>query len=83
MIAKVENYCAQKQNTGKQIVVDAGEKVCLNCIWYEPYYRQNRGNVYAWVRTCTGCCLLREKLRGPLCRSCGEFEREGTPCENI
>ena len=79
MIAKVENYCAQKQNTGKQIVVDAGEKVCLNCIWYEPYYRQNRGNIQMWVPTCSGYCILRDKQRGPLCQPCKDFEKEDNP----
>ena len=79
MIAKVENYCAQKQNTGKQIVVDAGEKVCLNCIWYEPYYRRNRGNIQMWVPTCSGYCILRDKQRGPLCQPCKDFEKEDNP----
>ena len=65
MTAKVENYCAQKFT--KNVPVDTGEKVCLNCIWYEPYYRRS------------GYCILRDKQRGPLCQPCKDFEKEDNP----
>ena len=75
MTAKVENYCATKQM--KRVSVDTGEKVCINCIWYEQHYRRNRGNIQGWTPTCYGFCLQMDRLRGPLCRSCKKFETEG------
>lgn len=77
MTAKVENFYAQKFT--KNIPVDTGEKVCLNCIWYEQYYRRNRGNIQMWVPTCSGYCILRDKQRGPLCQPCKDFEKEDNP----
>ena len=77
MTAKVENCYAQKFT--KNVPVDTGEKVCLNCIWYEPYYRRNRGNIQMWVPTCSGYCILRDKQRGPLCQPCKDFEKEDNP----
>ena len=74
MTAKVENFCATKRT--KSVPVDTGEKVCLNCIWYEQYFRQNRGNVRAWVPTCSGYGLLRDKQRGKLWQPCKDFETE-------
>lgn len=74
MTAKVENYCAHKQT--KSVPVDTGERVCLNCIWYEQFHRQNRGNIRAWVPTCYGYCILKDTLKGPLYRPCKDFERE-------
>lgn len=74
MSAKVESYCLKK---GKRtITVDKGVKACINCIWYEQYYRQNRGNVKAWIPADTGCCLLHDCKRGPLVRPCKSFEME-------
>lgn len=74
MTAKVENYCNSKRT--KSFYVDADAKACINCIWYEQYFRQNRGNVRMWVPTCSGYCLLRDKQRGPLCQPCKDFETE-------
>lgn len=75
MSAKVESYCLKK---GKRtITVDKGVKACINCIWYERYYRQNRGNVKAWIPADTGYCLLRDCKRGPLVKPCKSFEIEG------
>ena len=77
MTAKVENFYAQKFT--KNIPVDTGEKVCLNCIWYEQYYRRNRGNVRAWVGTCYGYCPKQDKQKGALCKPCKDFEKEDNP----
>lgn len=72
MTAKVENFCVGKKT--KNISVDSGERVCINCIWYEQYYRQNRGNVQLWIPTSTGYCLLKDRQRGALMQSCGKYE---------
>ena len=74
MTAKVEIHCQSKSS--RTVVVDKEERACINCIWYEQYYRRNRGNVSSWVPTCTGYCILKDKYRGPLRQPCREFERE-------
>ena len=74
MTAKVENFCLHKKD--KEIRVDKGVRACINCIWYEQFSRRGRGSVAFWEPTCYGFCLLRDKLRGPLCQPCREFERE-------
>lgn len=77
MVAKVEGFCAQK--FGKSIAVDSGKRACINCIWYEQYFRQNRGNIRAWVATSCGYCLLRDEQRGPLRQPCKDYETEKDP----
>lgn len=72
MTAKVESFCMRKQT--KNISIDSGERACINCIWYEQHYRQNRGNVQLWIPTSTGYCLLKDKQRGALRQPCGKYE---------
>ena len=72
--AKVENYCLQRTGTTKGINVDIGTRACINCIWYEQYFRQNRGNVRAWAPTDTGYCLLHDRRRGALRQPCKDYE---------
>ena len=74
MTAKVENYCIGKRS--KLLYVDADVRACVNCIWYEQYYRKNRGNVSSWVATSTGYCLLNDEKRGPMRQPCRSYERE-------
>ncbi len=70
---KVEELCRQRKT--RSVSVEASEWVCLNCAYYEQHYRQNRGNVYAWVPTSKGYCLLRECERGPLRQPCRGFAK--------
>ena len=72
--AKVENYCQSHSFRAKSIAVDGATRACVNCIWYEQYHRQNRGNVYSWVPTCYGFCLLHERQRGALRQPCKDYE---------
>lgn len=72
MVAKVECFCAKKRS--KSISVDSGERVCINCIWYQQYYREGRGNVKMWVPTSSGYCLLNDQLRGALEQPCEKYE---------
>lgn len=72
MLTKVENYCAGKES--KSISIDSGEHACINCIWYEQYYRENRGNVRMWVPTSTGNCLLKDEQRKALSYPCESYE---------
>ena len=74
MTAKVENFCINKKEKG--INVGAGEHACINCIWYEQYYRKGRGNVLTWVPTSTGLCLLTDKMRGALKQPCKKYEAQ-------
>lgn len=74
MTAKVENLCMKKRT--HSVCVDSDERVCVNCIYYEQYFRQNRGNVYGWTPTSTGYCLLHDERRGALRQVCKDFERE-------
>lgn len=74
MSAKVENFCMKKKE--KSITVNASERACINCIWYEQYYRKNRGNVSMMVPTSSGYCLLNDCERGALRQPCGKYEAE-------
>lgn len=74
MVAKVANHCNHLDN--RSISVNASVKACINCIWYEQYYRKNRGNVVSQVPVDTGFCLLKERRYGALKRACKEFETE-------
>lgn len=76
MTAKVENYCMRKRP--KSISVDSGERVCINCIWYEPHYRMGRGNILTYEQTSRGRCLLSGQDIGALRRPCKQYEREET-----
>lgn len=74
MTAKVENYCAHKRT--RSISVERSEKACINCIWYEQYYRSNRGNVACWVAVNKGNCILKDLEKNPLDKPCKSFEVE-------
>lgn len=60
--AKVENRCIHKRS--KVIHVDQGVRACVNCIWFEAHYRENRGNVKTFAQLPTGGCLLHDCQRG-------------------
>lgn len=72
--AKVENMAMSRYN--KSISVNRSERACINCIWYEQYYRGTRTNVYGRVPTSSGYCILHEQPRGPLRQPCRDFEKE-------
>ena len=74
MSAKVENLCMKKGS--RRISVNISERACINCIWYEQYYRKGRGNVVTWVPISSGYCLLKDCERGALRQPCKEFETE-------
>ena len=74
MAAKIENLCSAKRT--RSISVDRSEHACINCIWYEQHYRQNRGNVSLWVPTSTGYCLLKDSMRVALREPCEEYEKD-------
>lgn len=79
MAAKVENYCMKRND--KTINVNAEEHACINCIWFEQYYRKNRGNISMLVTISIGNCLLKGEQRGALRQPCEKFEREGQASE--
>ena len=82
MTAKVENYCIQHNSRSKSIVIEGSERACINCIWYEQYYHQNRGNISAWVPTSTGYCLRHDQQRGALRQPCKDYEtKEDNKCK--
>ena len=74
MAMKVENYCLQHSFRTKSILVDGATRACVNCIWYEQYYRQNLGNVAGWMPTCYGFCLRHEHQRGALRHLCRDYD---------
>ena len=55
------------------VTIEASARACVNCQYYEQYYRQNRGNVAGWVPTATGYCLFYQCRRGALRQPCKEF----------
>ncbi|MBS7224396.1 MAG: hypothetical protein KH050_03475 [Clostridiaceae bacterium] len=66
-------YMQQKVS---HINADQTERICVNCAFYEQYYRKNRGNVAGWVPTSIGYCLLCQCRKGALCPACKNFERK-------
>ncbi len=74
MTAKVQNFCMSKQT--KSINVESSEQACINCIWYEQYYREKRGNVKMLVPISIGLCLLNDEIRRALEQPCSEYEKE-------
>lgn len=74
MAPKVENYCFQNRSGAKAIIVESTERACINCIWYNPYYHENRGNLAGKVRTSIGWCILHKKRLGALRRPCRDYE---------
>lgn len=60
-----------------RVTVEASARACINCQYYEQYYRQNRGNIYGWVPISKGYCLRKECERGALRQPCREFLKEG------
>lgn len=79
MAAKVENYCIQHNSRSKSIVIEGSERACINCIWYDPYFHENRGNIAGRVRTSLGWCIRREQLRGALHQPCKHYETKEDP----
>ena len=73
MTAKVENHCMNLKT--RSVVVDGSERVCLNCIWYEQYYHDSRGNIRLRVPTSTGFCRKHEQRRGCMRQPCRDFEK--------
>lgn len=74
MTAKVANVCIGKHT--RIINVDSTERACINCIWYEQYFRRGRGSVKTWVPTSIGYCLLKDAGRGALRQPCSSYEVE-------
>lgn len=79
MTAKVENYCNQRLGKTKRIVVDPGVRACINCVWYQQYYRENAGNIRCVVPTSTGYCPLHDQQRGALRQPCRDYETKENP----
>ena len=60
----------------KMIVIDHTERACINCQRYEPYMRENRGNIACRYLTSKGYCLQWEEEKGALHPVCGNFLKE-------
>lgn len=60
----------------KSIVVDHTERACINCQRYEPYMRENRGNIACRYLTSKGYCLQWEEEKSALHPVCGKFLKE-------
>ncbi len=59
----------------RMVSVDEGLRVCVNCAYYEQYFRRNRGNVATYVGVGAGYCLLKDKEKRPLDQPCKCFEK--------
>lgn len=73
---KVETYCHQHNLGTKLITIDGSDRACINCIWYEQYFRKNRGNLAGLVCTSIGWCIKREERRGALRQPCRDYEKK-------
>lgn len=76
MTAKVENYCLQHTFGTKSICIEGTERACINCIWYDPYFHENRGNIFGRVCTSLGWCIKRRERRGALRQPCKDYETQ-------
>ncbi len=76
MSPKVENHIASNHMANRSVTVEHDARACVNCIWYEQYFRHNRGNVVGWIPTSTGYCLRNEQKRGALRKPCKDFETQ-------
>lgn len=60
----------------KMVVIDHTERACINCQRYEPYMRENRGNIACRYLTSKGYCLQWEEEKSALHPVCGKFLKE-------
>lgn len=60
----------------KVVIADGRERACINCVWYEQFFRRNRGNLYGWTATPKGYCIRRNQYRDALRGACGSFQPE-------
>ena len=60
----------------KTVSVDATERVCLNCIYYEQYAKQVRSDLTEWMATHKGHCLLKHRERMALRKPCAEYIKD-------
>lgn len=79
MAAKVENYCLRHCFGTKFISVEGSERACINCIWYDQYFHENRGNISGRVPTSFGYCILHREHRGALRQPCKDYETKESP----
>lgn len=78
--AKVENYCIQHRIGTKAINIERTERMCVNCIWFDQYFRETRGNICGKVPVNVGYCLRRRQRRGATGQPCKHYE---TPEEGV
>ena len=69
--AQAENVAESRKT--RSVTIETKARACINCQYYELYYRQNRRNILGWVPTDTGYCLLKECRRGALRQTCKKF----------
>lgn len=72
--AKVENYCLQHRFGTKSITIEGSERACINCIWYDQYFHENRGNIMAKVSASFGYCLRCRRQVSALRQPCKDYE---------
>ena len=76
MRRSVEAEIQAESRRTKSIVVDHTERACINCQRYEPYRRENRGNIACWYLTSKGYCLQWEEEKSALHPACEAFMKE-------
>lgn len=60
----------------KSVMISLADRRCANCAYFRPYFAQNAGNLYGWVSTPLGQCLVTGKDdKRAICGACKEFER--------
>lgn len=79
MTAKVENYLNKQRRITRSICIDRSERACVNCIWFEQHYRENRGNIRMYTPISSGYCLLHEQKKGAMTQPCKDFETKEGP----
>lgn len=69
--AQAENLAESRK--ARSVTIETSARACINCQYYEQYYRKNRGNICGWIPTSTGYCLLKECRREALWQTCKDF----------
>lgn len=72
--AIAENLATSRRT--RSISVESTARACINCQYYEQYWRNNRRNITTWVPTSEGYCLKNECHRGALRQPCKHFLKE-------
>ena len=63
------------QTNATKVIVDEKEKVCINCVYYEQYYRIKREGICCFIPTSSGYCKQKGDFKIALRKACKDFKQ--------